>query len=565
MKKLTAVFLLAIIVLSLLPISAFALEGGNTYYVSSSGSDENSGTSEEAPWKTLAKLSAQTFSAGDKILFKNGDVFEGKFIAHGNGTEENPVIVSSYGDENQENPILRTSAEDRVFIIENVDFWTVENLNFTSPNGGGIMINACHGKAMRNITVRNCSFYDVYYKDVPEGNFSFAPIFISSSGKGSLIENLTLSDLDMTRCGYGIHMNGNTIEFSPDIFVSPEKSYHRNILFENVTMTEIFYDGMAICSSYNMTIRNCLLLRTSLLENWYTAPLWMHHAKYVTVENCEIAGSENSKDGMAIDFDGWTSDSTYQYVYSHDNVRFMQNCVYDNTTKNQNCTVRYCLSVNDNELENNVGMLRSGTTAWEGGWPEEDLPTGMYNFKFYNNTIINASNFRFWTLRDSLIQNNIFAFSPGRYIYLSSYVGKDDHSGDNEYNINGYHKSEFTGIMSNNCFYQTSVNKESEDSIYANPMFAGDDFTDINSFVLSSDSPCIGAGVKVEDDMGEQDFFGNKITSETVHNIGCYEGNGVENGEQYIVFQRLIDAVVSVFARLIGALTGVYRVVKTYF
>lgn len=565
MKKLTAVFLSVIIILSLLPTTAFAQAEGTVYYVSSSGSDENSGTSEDAPWKTLAKLSAQTFSAGDKILFKKGDVFDGKFTAHGNGTENNPIIVSSYGDENEDNPILRTSAEDRALIIQNVNFWTVENLSFTAPNGGGILIYTDQGKVMKNITVRNCSFYDVYYKDVPVGNCGLSPIFINSWGKGSLIENLTLSDLDMTRCGYGIHMGGNTIEFSPDTFVSPEESYHRNILVENVTMTEILYDGMAICSSYDMTIRNCVLLRTAMLENWYTAPLWMHHAKNVTVENCEIAGSENSKDGMTVDFDGWTSDSTYQYIYSHDNVRFMQNCVYDNTTKNQNCTVRYCLSVNDNELENNIGMLRSGTTAWEDGWPEEDLPTGMYNLKFYNNTIINGSNFRLWTLRDSLIQNNIFAFAPGSYVYLSSYVGADDHSGDKQYNINGYHISEFTGIMSNNCFYQTSVNKESKDSIYANPMFVGDDFTDKNSFALSSESPCIGAGVKVEDDMGKQDFFGNKITAETVHNIGCYEGEGIENGAQYTVFQRFADAVVSVFARLIGVLTGSFRVVKTYF
>ncbi len=565
MKKITAFFLSIVIILTILPTTVFARSEGTIYYVSISGSDENSGTSEDAPWKTLAKLSEQTFNAGDRILFKKGDVFDGRFIAHGKGTQSNPIVVSSYGDENADNPILRTSAEDRVFIIENVDCWTVENLTFSSPDGGGILINATHGKTMQNITVRNCSFYEIYYKDVPVGNCGFAPVFIHSAGKGSLIENLTLSDLDMTRCGYGIHMGGNTIEFSPDDFVSPEESYHRNILFENITMTDILYDGMAICSSYNMTIRNCSLLRTSLLENWYTAPLWMHHAKYVTVENCEIAGSENAKDGMAIDFDGWTSDSTYQYIYSHDNVRFMQNCVYDNTTKNQNCTVRYCLSVNDNELENNIGMLKSGTTAWENGWPEEDLPTGMYNFKFYNNTIINASNFRFWTLRNSTIQNNIFAFSPGSYVYLSSYVGADDHSGNEEYNINGYHISEFTGTMSNNCFYNTSVNKESKDSIYANPQFVGNDFSDKNSFALSSSSPCIGAGVRVEDNMGEQDFFGNKITAETVHNIGCYEGDGVETDIQYTFCQRVIDAFVSVFARIIGALTGRFRVIKTYF
>ncbi|MFD7644418.1 hypothetical protein ACFV4P_27670 [Kitasatospora sp. NPDC059795] len=47
---------------------------GTTYYVSASaGSDANSGTSPDAPWKSLAQVGKQAFQPGDTIAFRSGD------------------------------------------------------------------------------------------------------------------------------------------------------------------------------------------------------------------------------------------------------------------------------------------------------------------------------------------------------------------------------------------------------------------------------------------------------------------------------------------------------------
>ena len=56
------------------------------------------------------------------------------------------------------------------------------------------------------------------------------------------------------------------------------------------------------------------------------------------------------------------------------------------------------------------------------------------------------------------------------------------------------------------------------------PGFAGEDYSDYMSFVLSKDSPLIGAGIEIDDEI-ITDFFGNEITS---NNIGCYGGDGVD-------------------------------------
>jgi hypothetical protein len=67
-----------------------------TYYVSSSGSDANNGTSTGTPWLTLAKVNATTFSPGDNILFKSGEVFSGSLTVSQSGTAGNPITFGKY-------------------------------------------------------------------------------------------------------------------------------------------------------------------------------------------------------------------------------------------------------------------------------------------------------------------------------------------------------------------------------------------------------------------------------------------------------------------------------------
>lgn len=51
-----------------------------TYYVSNVGNDANSGSSESAPWRTIAKVNSAALNSGDVILFRRGDTFFGQLI-----------------------------------------------------------------------------------------------------------------------------------------------------------------------------------------------------------------------------------------------------------------------------------------------------------------------------------------------------------------------------------------------------------------------------------------------------------------------------------------------------
>ncbi len=92
MKRLLFVFMF------LLPLSLLAQ---TTYYVSNSGSDSNSGMSESSPWRSLTKVNSYFFMAGDKILFKRGDSWEGTITVRTSGTAGNPITYGAYGSGNK--------------------------------------------------------------------------------------------------------------------------------------------------------------------------------------------------------------------------------------------------------------------------------------------------------------------------------------------------------------------------------------------------------------------------------------------------------------------------------
>jgi len=108
--------LFLIISFTLLPIisEAWAV----TYYVdAANGNDTNNALSTATAWKTIAKVNASFFSAGDSILFKKGCTWKEGLVVPASGGVGNPITFGAYGSGN--NPILDGS--------DTVTGWTLTN------------------------------------------------------------------------------------------------------------------------------------------------------------------------------------------------------------------------------------------------------------------------------------------------------------------------------------------------------------------------------------------------------------------------------------------------------
>ena len=84
---------------------------GKTYYVDSeNGKDTNDGLSEGKAFQTLNKVNDLTLGAGDRVLLKNGSVFEDQALhIKGSGSENAPIKISTYGDEKDGRPQINTN------------------------------------------------------------------------------------------------------------------------------------------------------------------------------------------------------------------------------------------------------------------------------------------------------------------------------------------------------------------------------------------------------------------------------------------------------------------------
>lgn len=77
--------------------SCWSARGQTTYYVSSVGSDSNTGQSINSPLQSLTKVSSLVLKAGDSVLFRRGDIFQGTLKLKQSGSTGKPIVLDAYG------------------------------------------------------------------------------------------------------------------------------------------------------------------------------------------------------------------------------------------------------------------------------------------------------------------------------------------------------------------------------------------------------------------------------------------------------------------------------------
>ena len=534
MKKALSFILAISIIFSCMGILGSAAEISKNYYYfdSVNGDDNNSGTDIDSPIKTLAGLKELDVKPGTHFLFKCGGEYEVATSLTCSGTKKNPVVISSYGK--GEKPLLYTNEKTEVFKLFDCSYITISNLHIKAENGGGIWIDTYNqtseGIILDNLYFTDMQNYKVHSRDDNTNGAAVGRAAVMVKGLPAksryAVNDLTIRNCEVYNCANGFMIWGSWNESQTPWCEEDEIDpvYNTGLLIENCYFHEMDAEAIIVGMCDGALVTNCRAINCCQGEGvdengeieYFTAAMWFWGSENSTIQYCEIAGQKNVGDGMAIDFDSHTNNCTYQYIYSHDNVRFMCNC--PNHSGHHNNTVRYCLSVNDNQDRSTCAVS----------------DVGEHNFSFYNNTLVNCGEFHFRNLYDSYIANNIIIPAEGCTI---------------AYDID----SSRNNVFENNCYYGVMTPLVDTDSLNTIVGFSGTDYSDINSFTLSKDSPLIGAGSKI--DGIEKDFFGNEIESA---NIGCYAGTGTDTDYQpettFEKFKRTIKDIWETIAHEIAVI-----------
>jgi uncharacterized repeat protein (TIGR01451 family) len=109
-----------------------------TYYVSiTDGADSNNGLTTSTPFKTVAKVNALNLQAGDKVLFKCGDVWRGEMLLiTKSGASGNPITFGSYPTSDCANkPILSGTQPITGWAVQSGNIYVATLSAGTFPNG----------------------------------------------------------------------------------------------------------------------------------------------------------------------------------------------------------------------------------------------------------------------------------------------------------------------------------------------------------------------------------------------------------------------------------------------
>lgn len=515
---------------------AYAADTKIYYYIDSvNGDDSNSGTEADSPVKTISGLKNLVIEAGTHFLFRNGGEYDCAVTLTCSGTKENPIVISSYGE--GEKAILKTDEKTEVLRLFDCSFVTISNLHIKASNGGGIWIDTLNqtseGIVIDNVYFTDMQNYRVRSRDDFSNGAATARAAVMVKGLPSKsrypVNDLTISNCEVYNCANGFMLWGSWndeqipwCENEEDI----DPIYNEGILVEGCYFHEMDAEAVVVGICDGALVTNCRAINCcqgpGTDENgeilYFTAAMWFWGSENSTIQYCEIAGQKNVGDGMAVDFDSHTNNCTYQYIYSHDNMRFICNC--PNYSGHHNNTVRYCLSVNDN-----------------GGRSRISANPGEHGLNFYNNTIVNCADFYMIDMYDSVIANNIIVPADG---YVVAYDMADYFKDGN--------------IFASNCYYNTATPLCDLGSRNTVPGFVSSNWDSVESFMLSADFPLIGAGIEVEGNDLTTDIFGNKITS---NNIGCYGGSGEDaeyEGENIIA--KIIRICKNTIERIIREING---------
>jgi hypothetical protein len=454
------------------------------------------------------------FPAGARIYFAAGKIFNGRFAPTGSGTADKPIRLTAYNSESGEiylenidnKPIINGQGKvNSSFYLYNGGNWEINNLEITNTNGSnsnqgelrGIHVVAEDLGTVENVTIRNCYVHDVNGKVGGEAGTLKGGIFVEVIGEKTktkfnnlLIENNHVKNIG----GVGI--------FNQSSWRSIKSSDYTPWTNYVVRANRVEYTGrnsIVVRASLNPIAEYNVLAYSSLYSTGHN--IYNFNTKGCVFQYNEAYGNTgdlDDKDRGGFDAD-WNAEDTYiQYNYSHDNHWFCGIM----RKYNKGITIRYNISVNDR-----VG-------AYHYGFPDD---TGVEDVLIHNNTHyfssgINASPVTSPAKEripiETTFYNNIFYFEESSIWAVSP---------DN------------TCELSNNLFYNIlpkGDNAITDDPLFVNPGVVTTDIDmhdpeRLSGYRLNNNSPCIDAGIVINDN-GGKDFWGNTVGTASI-DIGAHE------------------------------------------
>ena len=481
---------------------------GKTYYVSTSGNDNNAGTL-SAPWRTIQKA-ANTVQAGDTVQVRAGTYNEIVTMKTSGNATSGYITFQNYPGEA---PIvdgtgLAAGGQTGLFSLEGTFNYIIiqgfEIRNFSSSAKGKVPVGIDFEGAGSNIEILNNHIHNIAQTLSSCNAANALAVAVYGEQAPASINNVTLYgneiDHNTTGCSENVSFDGNV-----QYWVMVNNKVHDG---DNIGLDNIGFEGVSPNSTYDQARDGWVFLNTIYNISSTTNPVYHNQvgadAYYcdgcarVIVERNLIHDSDLSE--MASEHSGHTS----SYVMFRNNIIYHSLYVglsIGGYSKGVGGT-DHCVIVNNS-------LWDDGTHGSSG--------LGEFQIQYHatNNTVANNI-FDDYTLSSKYL---VYDFTtsvpnPAAMDYNVYYDTAGATGGLFDWQAKSY-----TGFSA----YKTASGQETH-SQFADPLYVNITTAPYN-FDLASGSPAINAGTNLGvNSVGVLDFAGNpRINGNGQINVGAYE------------------------------------------
>ena len=381
---------------------------GITYYISTGGSDSNSGTSSSSPWRSLAKVNATTFQPGDRILFQTGGTWTGQLWPKGSGTSGSPITVGDYGS-GAKPSIAGAGTVPEAVKLWNQQYWTIKELDVSNDAGTaaanlgdfrGIHIGGDNSQTLSGFTIDSDNVHDVTgvddwvggsaSNDKPGINYGMGwdrakdtggivfntsvPNIASPPSTPTILDSILVENTSIENTSWGGIVLKQYSGDAPGAVATgwglrttatdPKYSPFTNVTIQGNYITQ---KGTAYGSN-GMLIDDVRggLVQDNFVDRVGTSGIEFDYSDQVIAQHNEATGTTvkaGGSDSNGLDTDMGNTNAVAQYNYLHNNGMAYLACACNHNISFGSATFRYNVLANDTNTEillaNTSGSLTS--------------------------------------------------------------------------------------------------------------------------------------------------------------------------------------------------------------
>ncbi len=552
------------LLLTIVPIIVHAAD----YYISQlDGDDSNNGLTPSSSFQSLARVNSLNLLAGDRLLFKSGETWQGMLWPKGSGIQNNPIIISSYG--NGERPKIDGDGYQASILLYNADNYVISGLELTNQashnnsngvtkklNGFGGCENSwgsgrdarfgikvvANSRDLSQFTLSDLLIHNIYPTPnspeetgtscVQQGyntklkNQGYGIKFESQSDASSnlfyTISNVLMDNISVSETGhYGVWIKPMGLP------TGSEDYKHSNIVLRNSSFLNTGGAGFVPTKASNVLVENNTFdgAGSTLDSRMYGrgSGTWTFDCQDVVIEKNILMNATGSLDSYGVHIDYDNANVVVQYNFSFNNEGGFVQILGGNI----NSGYRYNISVADGSRINGVnGAAQNGRIFNISDYCGINYPCQSSGSFIYNNTVYVPS-----TIRPEIIfqsgsgetkfYNNLVYVEPGGNPIFTSLASQGV-----QYDI------------SHNLFYPYSAfslaNGLTDNALFLNPKLRNPGSSSASMYKLLSGSNAKYAGAIINTSInpfdysnnnGGLDYFGNAVSDSTAPHVGAYNAN----------------------------------------